>query len=34
MTLEECEAFVMAKGEPKQQSGQQEKYETIMNMYV
>jgi len=34
VTLEDCEAYVMKHGEPKQTSGQQELYELILNRYV
>lgn len=32
-TLEDCEAFIKEHGEPQQRSGQQEKYECILNTY-
>jgi xylose isomerase len=32
-TLEDCEAFIKQHGEPQQRSGQQEKYECILNTY-
>mmetsp|Transcript_15717 Transcript_15717/g.21555 ORF Transcript_15717/g.21555 Transcript_15717/m.21555 type:complete len:448 (-) Transcript_15717:14-1357(-) len=34
VTLEDCEAYVLEKGEPKLQSGQQELYEMILNRYT
>jgi len=33
-TLEDCEKFITAEGNPKSSSGQQEKYETILNRYL
>ncbi|XP_035667609.1 xylose isomerase-like [Branchiostoma floridae] len=33
-TMEECEDYIMQKGEPKAASGKQEKFETILNHYV
>lgn len=34
MTLEEVVAYAKANGEPKQISGKQELYESIVNMYI
>ena len=34
MTLEEAVAYAKGKGEPRQTSGKQELYETILNMYI
>jgi len=34
MSLEECEAFVIENGEPKQISGKQELYEMVLNRYM
>ncbi|KAI8485439.1 hypothetical protein Bbelb_368020 [Branchiostoma belcheri] len=33
-TMEECEDYIMQKGEPKAASGKQEKFEAILNHYV
>jgi len=33
-TLEDCDAFVAKEGNPSAKSGQQEKYETILNRYM
>jgi xylose isomerase len=33
-TLEDCEAFILQHGEPKQTSGKQEKFESIFVTYV
>ena len=34
MTLEEASDYAKSTGEPKQYSGQQEKYEMLMNRYI
>lgn len=33
-TLEDCEEFIKEQGNPKKTSGQQEKYESVLNRYV
>ena len=34
LTLEECEAFIIENGDPKQISGKQELYEMVLNRYM